>query len=249
MALRLGKRKRPSREDKPLKEVSLIAGRALDDSTLMVLVKLINTKVIKSLDYPLAHGKEAAVFRATRPDGSHAAVKIYKYETTSFHTMSRYIEGDPRFAKAKHSLRPLIRQWAKKEFANLELCQEAKVHAPVPIAQRDNVVVMEFLGEGGIPYAKLQDVVLEDPEKTLDAILLDVRKLYGAGMVHADLSPFNIIIVGDTPYLIDVSQSVLLAHPRADLFLQNDVKVMLNFFDKLGVHRDLQDTLKWVREG
>lgn len=249
MALRLEKRKRPPREEKQVKDALMIAGRVLDDPTVYALLKLIRSKAIKSLDYPLAHGKESAVFRGTRPDGSFAAVKVYKYETTSFHTMDRYIEGDPRFAKARHALRPLIRQWAQKEFANLQACERAGVRAPRPFACRENVVVMEFLGEGGIPYAKLQDVILEDPEKTLKEILEDMRKLNRAGLVHADLSPYNIVYAGDLPYIIDVSQAVLLQHPRSQEFLEHDVRTILKYFAKLGVKRDFEETLAWVKGG
>jgi len=225
-----------------------ITSAALDDPTIDVFIRFFNNKTFKSLDYPLAQGKESIVFRATRHDGTYVAVKVYKYETSSFRTMGKYIEGDPRFVKARRALRPLVKQWARKEFANLQLCEKAGVRAPKPLAQRENVVVMEFLGEGGIPYAKLQDVILENPEKTLKEILEDTKKLYQAGVVHADLSPYNIVFAGDMPYFIDVSQSILKAHPRAQEFLEHDVKTILNYFAKLGIERDLHETLEWVRE-
>lgn len=248
MALRLSKRKRPAREDKPLKEATKIASRIFDPATLMVLVKLINTKVLKSLDYPVAHGKEAVVFRGTAPDGTYVAVKVYKYETTSFRTMERYIEGDPRFVKAKRSLRALIKQWAQKEFSNLQACQAAGVHSPKPIICKENVVVMEFLGEGGLPYPILRQVKPEQPESLLNEILLDVRALYQAGFVHADLSPYNLLYDGEHAYLIDVSQTVLRRHPKANEFLEHDVDTVLRYFAKQGATRDLGETLAWIRE-
>jgi RIO kinase 1 len=249
LARRLEKRKRPPRDVKQLKEQLKITAGVLDDPTLDVLVHFFNNKTLRSLDYPVAQGKESTVFRGTTPDGANLAVKIYKYEASSFRAMARYIEGDPRFAKARRALRPLVKQWAKKEFANLAACAKAGVRAPRPVAHRDNVVVMEFLGEGGLPYAKLQDVVLADPERTLDQILEDVRRLYRAGLVHGDLSPYNIVFARGEPYFIDVSQSVLLQHPRAREFLEHDVQTLLKHFAKLGARRDFAATLAWVTGG
>jgi len=249
MALRVGKRKRPPREEKPFKQAAKIAERSLDDKTVDVIISLINTRVIKTLDYPLSGGKEAIVFRATTPSGKFVALKIFKFETSSFRNMMPYIEGDPRFEidNVRHNLRGFIKTWARKEFANLQAAVRAGVLVPKPILLRDNVLVMDFLGVNGVPSALMEDVELANPEKTLDLILADVRKLYKAGFVHADLSSFNIIIHENAPFLIDFAQCVSLKHPRADEFLCKDLHNLLKYFDKLGVKRDLEKTLSTVK--
>ncbi len=265
MATRLGKRKQPRREDKPFKERLKIAGHVLDDPTLMVLVKWINGKLIKSVDYPLSEGKEALVFRATAGEKllprlekgqKFVAIKVFKYDTSSFIHMSKYIEGDPRFYSVKHSRRPLVRQWAGKEFANLKTAYEAGAPVPKPFMHRENCIAMEFIGTfEGLPYALLQDVVVQEPGKVFRKIMNGVRKFYSVKLVHADLSPYNILMrhtqkegdsIAEQPVFIDVGQSVLLAHPNSKSFLVHDMQTVCECFRKLGVQADWEKELEKI---
>ncbi len=254
--MKQSKRKQPAREVKQLKQRGKITALVLDDSTLDELVHFINREIIKSLDYPVSQGKEAFVFRATAgakaklpKDGeAFIAAKVYKYETSSFQTMSKYIEGDRRFSHVKRQLRPLIQQWARKEYANLGACFDAGVAVPKPLAYRKNVVLMQFLGEGGRPSALLKDIVLENPEETYLELLENVKNMFQkAKLVHADLSEFNVIIYKGKPFLIDVSQSVLLDHPNAMEFLRKDVENIVHYFKKEGVQEaDFEKALEFV---
>ncbi|MFA6049159.1 MAG: serine protein kinase RIO [Candidatus Micrarchaeia archaeon] len=238
------KRKQPKREDKQMKQRGKITAIVLDDSTIDELVHFINTGQVKSIDYPISQGKEAFVFRATAgpkaaiPEGGerYIAAKVYKYETSSFQKMAKYIDGDNRFSHVKRQLRPLVQQWARKEYANLQACHAARVSVPKPLAYRKNVVLMEFLGEGGVPAALLKDIVLDDPENTYREVLENMKKMHQkAKLVHADLSEFNIIIYKGKPVFIDVSQSVLLDHPMAGEFLKKDVENIVKYFQNEGV--------------
>ncbi len=246
MALMLWKRKKPLREDKPLKETTKIVGKVLDDATVSVLVKFINTGVIKRVDYPISSGKEAVVFRATRTDGSFVAIKVFKYETSALRHMEHYIEGDPRFLHVRHQKRSLVRDWAKKEFANLRAAHDAGVRVPEPYKLKENIIVMEFLGEGGVAYALLHDVVLSHAPAFFRTLMNYVAKTYSIGLVHADLSPYNIVVTSNEkgsqkPCIIDWGQAVLLEHPQARAFLERDVHVLCNYFSKVGVACDEQD--------
>jgi RIO kinase 1 len=240
----LSTRKRPRREEKPLREINKIACKVFDRKTLEALVALMNAGVFKSLDYPIASGKEALVFRGTRRDGSFVAVKVFKYETTAFRHAAEYLEGDPRFdaRRARGNLRDFVKLWARKEFANLQACAEEGVSVPKPLALRDNVVVMEFLGERGVPYALLEDVVVENPKSLLSRLVEEARLTWRAGIVHADLSSFNVIMKGSgenaEPFLIDWGQGVSAAHPRAREFLAKDCHNVASFFKRLGVSVD-----------
>ncbi len=53
-----------------------------------------------------------------------------------------------------------------------------------------------------------------------------------AGLVHADLSEYNILVKGKKPYLIDFGQAVVLKHPNASAFLERDIKNILQYFKK-----------------
>ena len=90
MVRRESKRKMPEREQKQSKERYLIESEVFDRPTMMMLSDYIKKGVLKSVDYPIAKGKEANVFRASTPDG-YAAVKIYRIETSNFLRMADYM--------------------------------------------------------------------------------------------------------------------------------------------------------------
>ena len=71
-----------------------------------------------------------------------------------------------------------------------------------------------------------------EPESVYKNLILDVRKLYESGLVHGDLSEYNILIHEEKPVIIDLSQSVLLSHPLADEMLNRDIKNIARFFGK-----------------
>lgn len=244
--MKQSKRKRPKREEKPEKEATKIAERVFDDHTVQVLVNLLNTHEIDSLDYPVSGGKEALLFRASSGSG-FKAVKVFKYETSSFYKMYDYVQGDPRFYRPSRRRRPLVKLWAGKEFSNLKACYDAGVRVPKPHRQKENVIVMEFLGEGGVQSALLCEVILEKPKKTFDSIIEEARKTYQrAGLVHADLSAFNVIIHKGEPYLIDWGQAVSVKHPRASEFLKKDVHNIVKYFKRLGVEATEEKVLELI---
>lgn len=246
MARRWSKKKRPAFEDKQVTERNLIAHRVFDDKTLRVLVHFLDRGMFKSLDYPVSSGKEAIVFRATKADGSFVAVKIFKYETTAFKKFAEYIQGDPRFS-LKDTLRARVHLWAQKEHANLRAATAAGVHCPAPLGFKENVVVMEFIGENGVPYPTLENAELANPKKALDSIVEDMRKAYTvAKLVHADLSGFN--VMGSTPpTIIDWGQAVLRMHPRSEEFIERDAHNVARFFQRRGVDADEEDILRRIR--
>jgi RIO kinase 1 len=239
--------KKPLKEDYQLKERFKTESEVFDKEALLALSKMIKKGILQTVDYPVSTGKEANVFRATTPEGAFVAVKIYKNETAPFFRKKEYIEGDPRFTRLKKNDRDLVKAFARKEFKNLEICQRAGVHAPKPFYLAGRIVVMGFLGEGELPYPTMNMVGPLHGEKDLDSILLDVRAMYRAGLVHADLSEYNIML-GDVPYLIDFGQGVVRDHPHAVRFLERDVAVILRYFEKNGITRELEKTLRWIRE-
>ena len=245
MARKTSKRKAPPKEEYQLKERKKLESYVFDKRILLLLSKLIKKGIIQSVDYPVSTGKEANVFRASTPEGGYLAVKIYKITTTGFTKKMAYIEADPRFKSIKHKDREIVKLFARKEFKNLQICEKADVHAPSPVYLSENIVVMSFIGKGGLPYATM-DMLGPRSEKDLGSILKDIRKMYKAGLVHADMSEYNIML-GKVPYLIDFGQGVILEHPNAEKFLERDVKNILNYFAKFGIKKDFEKTLKWIK--
>ncbi len=252
MARRWTKKKNPPREEKQLKEKWKIESQVFDKDGLLTLSYFMNKKVIASLDYPIATGKEANVFRATSGEAysdvaPYLAVKIYRIETSNFIRMQEYLTGDNRFIGVKNTRRNIIYSWTQKEFKNLGICEEAGVRAPKPYLFRKNVLVMEFLGEEGIPDSTLKQMGPTEPERECDTILGYIKKLYARGLVHADISEFNIMMHAGEPYLIDIGQGVLSSHPKAEEFLARDIYNVVDYFAHFGVKKDKEEVLKWVR--
>lgn len=70
--------------------------------------------------------------------------------------------------------------------------------------------------------------------------------MYRAGLVHADISEYN-IMMSDPPTLIDFGQGVILSHPRAMEFLERDVRNILKYFAKFGCKKDFEKTMEWLK--
>lgn len=255
MALRLWKKKLPRREDKIMKRTLKTEEGVFDSPTLFTLYGFLNKGIISTVDCPVSTGKEADVYRAAagpnfRGEGEFVAVKIFRVETSDFIKMQDYMRGDPRFSRVKHSKRETVYAWARKEYRNLALCMEAGVPAPEPYAFSKNVLLMEFIGEKGIPDSTLKSLGTDQPEKDCETLLSYIRKLYGHGFVHADFSEFNILMHGYpeiVPYVIDVGQGVLLAHPMSGEYLERDVRNILHYFKKYGVKKDFGEELKRIK--
>ncbi|MCK4434157.1 serine protein kinase RIO, partial [Candidatus Bathyarchaeota archaeon] len=165
------------------------------------------------------------------------AIKIYLTVSAEFRKgMLKYIEGDRRFKGVRRDTRSLVFVWAQKEFRNLQQAAAAKVRVPKPIAVKKNVLIMEFIGKNGISAPSMKEQDPRSPEKTYKPLLVCVKRLYRkAGLVHGDLSEYNIMIWRGRIVLFDVSQAVPLSHPLADSLLLRDLKNINGYFHRLGV--------------
>ncbi|PIU89231.1 serine/threonine protein kinase [archaeon CG06_land_8_20_14_3_00_37_11] len=207
-----------------------VYNEVFDKSTIRVLDKF-RHEYYEAIENCVSTGKEANVFRAVTKKG-YVAVKIFRTYTSSFDNMQKYITGDPRFARVKKKKHDLIYQWCRKEFRNLNKAYNLGVHVPKPFAFLKNVIIMEFIGDNGVAAPLLKDVVLEKPEEWYKIIINNMVKLYKGGLVHADLSEFNILVHKNRPIFIDMAQSVLIEHPKAGEFLRKDFENINNYFRK-----------------
>ena len=133
---------------------------------------------------------------------------------------------------------------ARREYEALTALHPA-VSVPLPIDQNRHVVVMSF-----IPGASLARVTLTEPEPILDAILDNVREAYGLGIIHGDLSEFNVMVDQEGQcWLIDWPQWVETAHPNADEILARDIRNILQYFKrKYGIDYVFDEALARVVE-
>lgn len=183
-------------------------------------------------------------------------LKIYRVSTSNFRAMQEYLQGDPRFGSVKGTKRAIVAAWAKKEFRNLKRAEAAGVRVPHPVAIRGNILVMELIGQDDEPAPQLKDVDLDAQEawRVFGLLTSYVSLLYNrAGLVHADLSEFNILYDGE-PVLIDMGQSVTLDHPMAGRFLQRDVANLARYFARrygVGSEEEIWARIRgveWIKE-
>ncbi len=204
-----------------------------DDFTYKNLFKLMGQGYFEGVKSPISIGKEANIFSAPRKDGTMAVIKIYRLETCDFNRMYDYIKYDPRFFHVKPQKRKIIFTWAQREYKNLLKAREAGVNVPTVYAVHFNILVMEMI-RGSKPAPKLQHAVPEHLKQFADKVIKNMRKLYKAGLVHGDLSSFNILNDNDNPVFIDFSQCSPVENIRAKEFLQRDCENMAKFFTKYG---------------
>ena len=205
-----------------------------DRQTLMILYDLVNANAFSYLNGVISTGKEARVYEGIRSDGSSVAVKIYLVASSDYKRRLQYVQGDPRFVKIRKDSRGVAELWARKEFINLKQCHDAGLDVPAPFDFKGNAVVMEFIGENHIPAPRLIDTeaTKEDYLKIVDYM----KRIYtDAELVHADLSEYNVLKLGQRLVIFDFSSAVSKRHPLAIEFLKRDVSNINRFFQKRGV--------------
>lgn len=204
--------------------------------TLLALYHVIRKGYINRMYGVVSAGKEARVYWAKNSEGKDVAVKIYFTTTAEFRkSIKQYIIGDPRFETIIGDLKKLIIKWVQKEYKNLRRMFRAGVRVPEPYYAYRNILVMEFIGEDGIraPLLKESTLTREECEYIYRKIVEYMKLMYRiAGLVHADLSEYNIMVYKGEPVIIDVSQSVTLEHPMATYFLIRDIRNIVRYFNE-----------------
>eukprot|EP00727_Mastigamoeba_balamuthi_P008966 m51a1_g4692 putative serine threonine-protein kinase rio1-like (632) ;mRNA; r:196753-199306 len=219
----------------------------LDASTRITLLGLLNAGVIADLGGVVSSGKEANVYHAasgpaaSRESGrplcegfGECAVKVFK-TMNEFRHRDVYISGDflVQYDKARLHPRKCIQLWAQKELRNLAKMHKHGIRCPRPVGLYGHVLVMEFLGSGGVAAPMLRDARLSEAEwrAAYAECAQLVRELYQrCSLVHADLSEYNLLWHASHVWAIDVAQAVSTDHPNATLFLRRDCRNLSAFF-------------------
>jgi len=219
-----------------------------DDATFGALYKLVADGHIEAFGGPISTGKEANVYEALGADDTEVAVKVYRINASAFKQMRDYLEGDPRFEGIGNDKGKVVLAWVRKEYANLERAQRAGVRVPNPIAVERNVLVMELVGLVDERARRLAEVNVENPETAYEVVREYMRRLYSAGLVHGDLSEYNMIIHDGELVIIDLGQAVTVHHPNSDDFLQRDCENVTSFFRRQGLETTADDLEAFVTD-
>ncbi|MBW3012476.1 Kae1-associated serine/threonine protein kinase [Candidatus Woesearchaeota archaeon] len=206
-------------------------GNVFDNFTLRTLFHMASTGLFDRIESPIALGKESNIFSAIKGD-SRVCLKIYRLEACDFTRMYEYIRTDPRYIELKHHKRKIIFSWTQREYRNLLKAREAGVKCPTPYAFENNVLVMEFIGdEKACPQAK--NCAPRNAKKFIKDVVDEMRKLHKAGIVHGDLSEYNILNKDGSPVLIDFSHATQKNNPIFGELLERDIKNIARYAKKL----------------
>lgn len=196
-------------------------------------------------------GKEATVFLVAS-NNLRYALKVYKDpEQRSFSRKETYLEG--KFYK-KHSVRKAIEKgnrfskkylhtsWIKREFDILRKLNEVGALTPKVYDWTDNSILMEFFGIEKLSAPRLIEVELtnEQAQDAFDTIIDNVKIFLEVGIVHSDLSAYNILWFNNNPVIIDFPQAVdITQNPNTESLLKRDLDNVMSYFEKyIEIDRD-----------
>jgi RIO kinase 1 len=217
------------------------------------LKSLIEEGLIDAVVRQLTSGKEAMVYVVRCGDETRCA-KVYKEATQrSFRQAVDYSENrkvkNTRQARAmakgtRYGKQAQEAAWQSAEVDALYRLAAAGVRVPRPYNFHDGVLLMELVtGADGDAAPRLNDVVFT-PEQARDhhaTLLTEVMRMLRAGVVHGDLSEFNILLGADGPVIIDLPQALDAAgNNHAARMLVRDVENLRGFFGRCAP--DLLDT-------
>ncbi len=209
------------------------------------LLPLFDDGFIVSVTRPLMSGKEASVFLVETREGQCVA-KVYKEaQNRSFRQRADYVEGrrvrNTRQQRAmakgsKYGKSLLEAEWQQAEVSALYRLHAANVRVPTPFHYSDNVLLMELITDANQrPAPRLWDVSLsrDEARRIHTHLVRECVRMLCAGMVHGDLSEYNILMAADGPVIIDLPQATDAAHNRNSerLFLR-DVKNLKNYLGR-----------------
>ena len=205
----------------------------------------------------LKTGKEADVFLLERADphepgdGVVMAAKRYRGEEhRNFHRSTAYTEGrrvrNTRDARAmakktSHGRSVAAGQWAWAEWTALNRCWELGLPVPYPVQIDGTELLMEWITVAGETAPRLAQT---RPEPALLASYFDQMRdflsgLARHGLVHGDLSPYNVLAAGDRLVVIDLPQMVdLVGNPAGADFLLRDCTNLCQWFRARGLEVD-----------
>ncbi len=209
------------------------------------LQPLLDEGLIDSVQRQLMSGKEAMVF-VVQSGGETVCAKVYKEANNrSFRQAVDYTENrktkNSRQARAmakgtKFGRQAMEAAWQSAEVDALYRLAAAGVRVPRPINFHEGVLLMELVCDAaGDAAPRLNDVAFspETARAHHATLIREVVRMLAAGVVHGDLSEFNILVAADGPVIIDLPQAVDAAgNNHAAAMLERDVANLRHYFGR-----------------
>ncbi|MGM0702945.1 MAG: PA4780 family RIO1-like protein kinase [Pseudomonadota bacterium] len=209
------------------------------------LQPLLDDGLIDEVVAQLMSGKEAQVY-VVRSAGELRCAKVFKEaRQRSFKQAVQYQEGRKvrnsrqgraMAKKTRYGQKEQEQAWLNAEVDALYRLAGAGVRVPQPYGFIDGVLLMEMISDAeGLTAPRLDDVTLsaEEAREYYEKIIRDVVKMLCAGLIHGDLSEFNVLLAADGPVIIDLPQAVDAAgNNSAEMMFERDVDNMRRYFGR-----------------
>lgn len=207
---------------------------------LLAMNTFVKRDSIKAIGDVLGVGKESLVYQAISGiTNRHVVIKFHREGKMSFKHV-RKIRAN--IGERKHlSWLYASRLAAKREYDALNILYP-NIAVPEPIDYNRHAIVMSTAKGLELAHTKI-----DEPDWYLDEILSQVRKAYRLGIIHGDLSEFNIFINPDGCEIIDWPQYITPAHENADELLYRDIDNVLTFFmRKYRIKKDTKEVINTI---
>jgi RIO kinase 1 len=145
--------------------------------------------------------------------------------------------------KTDHGHDVIAQMWPVQEMTMLEHAWASGASVPYPVERTDDGVVMEFIGEGLVAAPRLAQAPLAADEvaSAWEQLLTSLRALTAAGIVHADLSAYNLLWWRGRVVLIDLPQAVeFTTNTDAPELLHRDLANVAGWFVRHGLEVDVE---------
>ena len=185
----------------------------------------------------MGEGKESVVYNCIHDGDGEAVIKFHRVGYPSFKKVR-----EKRDYGTLHFTVLTVRS-ARNEYQALKKLY-GKVPVPKPISWEGNSVLMEL-----IDAKELFKVRLGNAEDVLEIILDEIAKMCRAGVVHGDLSQYNILVSEEGIWFIDFPQSVEVGEEGFEDILRRDVENVLTYFRRAyGIEKDMNEVLERIME-
>ncbi len=211
--------------------------------SLYSLWRLVRSDKVSMLGKKMGEGKESIIFNCYSERYGECVLKFHKVGYSSFKKVK-----EKRDYGTLHFTVLMVRS-AKNEFKALKKLY-GYVSVPKPYDWEGNAVLMEL-----IDAKELFRVRLENPKDVLEMIIEDVKTMYSLGVIHGDLSQYNILVNPEGVWYIDFPQHIDLNEVEtdeerqvADEILRRDVENVINYFKKTyRIEKDINSVLKYIK--
>lgn len=212
----------------------------------LALHTFVQRKTISAVGNEIGVGKESVVLEAIKEpelgigDPEGVVIKFHREGRTSFTQVKR---NRGHIGDREHVSWIYAARLAAKREADVISKLYPEISVPKLIDHNRHALVMD-IAKGSLLYKTR----LEEPQRFMDEIFRQLKMTYSKGIIHADMSEYNIFVHEEGVQIIDWPQYVEPSHPHADELLERDISNILAYFKrKYELEAELEGTVAYVK--